>query len=53
VDLKLQKLEYTATELWNGTSWTLIQQDLQQQEQVSAGAGTQTAALGFGGILTW
>jgi hypothetical protein len=37
-----------ATELWNGTSWTEVN-DLNSPKAYMAGAGTSTDALGFGG----
>jgi hypothetical protein len=49
----------TATELWNGTSWTSNPTGLNTARNniASATAGTQTAALGFGGYvappITW
>ena len=36
------------TESWNGTSWTELN-DLNTARSQFAGAGTQTAALAFGG----
>ena len=39
----------SATELWNGTSWTTNPNGLGTARYGLAGAGTQTAGLGFGG----
>ena len=39
----------TATELWNGTSWSSNPTGLSTGRQHSYGAGTQTAALAVGG----
>ena len=41
----------TATELYNGTSWTSNPTGLNTARTLLAGCGTQTAALGFGGYL--
>jgi hypothetical protein len=41
---------YRATEEYDGTTWT-IPGSLKYSKRVLAGAGTQTAALAFGGIL--
>jgi hypothetical protein len=38
----------SATELWNGTSWTEVN-DLTTARSGIAGCGTNTAALAFGG----
>jgi len=42
----------TATELWNGTSWTSNPTGLNTARCNFIGCGTQTAALGFGGYVT-
>jgi hypothetical protein len=44
----------TATELWNGTSWTSNPTGLNTARNniAPSTAGTQTAALGFGGYIT-
>jgi hypothetical protein len=39
------------TETWNGTSWTEVN-DLNTARRIFGGAGTNTAALAFGGITT-
>ncbi len=39
----------SATELWNGTSWTSNPNGLATARQGLAGAGTQTVGLAFGG----
>ena len=39
----------TATELYNGTSWTSNPTGLNTARYYFTGAGTQTATLGFGG----
>jgi hypothetical protein len=36
---------------WNGTSWTEVN-DLNTARYILGGAGTQTAALAFGGFTT-
>jgi hypothetical protein len=38
-----------ATELWNGTSWTTSTSSLATARSYLEGAGTQAAALAFGG----
>jgi hypothetical protein len=40
-----------ATEEYNGTSWTNNPTGLNTARRNLAGAGTQTAALGFGGAV--
>jgi hypothetical protein len=40
-----------ATEEYNGTSWTTSPASLATARYMLAGAGTQTAALAFGGYL--
>jgi hypothetical protein len=42
----------TATELYDGTSWTSNPTGLNTARQQLASAGIQTAALGFGGYTT-
>jgi hypothetical protein len=41
--------DFTATELWNGTSWTSNPTGLSTARNKLGGAGTQTAGLAFGG----
>ena len=40
----------TKTESWNGTSWTTLPQTMNTGRFGLAGAGTQTSALGYGGV---
>jgi len=42
----------SATELWNGTSWTSNPNGLGTARIYLAGAGTQAAGLAFGGSAT-
>jgi hypothetical protein len=42
----------SATETWNGTSWTTSPTGLATARRYMAGCGTQTAALGSGGEST-
>jgi hypothetical protein len=42
----------SATELWNGTSWTSNPNGLSTARQGLGAAGTQTSALAFGGYTT-
>jgi hypothetical protein len=43
--------ETSATELYNGTSWTTNPTGLATARRTLAGCGTQTAALAFGGLI--
>jgi hypothetical protein len=40
-----------ATEEYDGTSWTTSPASLEYSKRLLGGAGTQTAALAFGGLL--
>jgi hypothetical protein len=42
---------YTATELYDGSTWTSNPTGLNTARRALGGAGTQTAALAFGGAL--
>jgi hypothetical protein len=45
-------VETGATELYDGTSWATSPASLNTARQSTTGAGTQTAALTFGGLTT-